>query len=81
LGRDVRFVDPPPPVFALLALCEAAKAGGAESAAALRVCELGIDAVEVRQPFGGSVLGPNEASLGLLRLAAKEKLLVRFKAD
>jgi hypothetical protein len=27
------------------------------------------------------VLGPNEASLGLLRLAAKEKLLVRFKAD
>jgi hypothetical protein len=81
LGWDVRFVDPPPPVFALLALSEAAKAGGAESAAALRVCELGIDAVEVRQPFGGSVLGPNEASLGLLRLAAKEKLLVRFKAD
>ncbi len=54
----------------------------------MRVCELGVDAVETvravtRQLFGSSVSAPNEASLEPLGSAAKQKLLVHFnlKAD
>ena len=44
---------------------------------AAAVLEMVAHGIDVLQPFGGAVLGPDEASLADLGLSSREKLLVR----